>query len=389
MELIRGRWSKKYINCWEDKRDYDIMRRGSMRSHEMIANAYCEKFSPLELTREEKQAITEYWARFGIKIYDYQWHRMYYHATQNHDPRFIPDLVAGFVVYEYYNDRVYEHTWRDKNMFHRLLPQVPLPRELGRRTRGRYVQDETGYIAGEDDAALRTFARAVWQALGREDDVVVKKTRDTGFGKSVSKYRLSGEDDALQMLMQWRDCRDYVVQVCVRPHPVMASLNASSSNILRICSWRHGNDVDILYAAARVGAGDSFTDVSFVDGEERVHLVGITPDGYFADQMIDQYGRWVRDMPQGIRVPAWDAILEIIRGNHPLIDNFDIIGWDFTIDEAGEPVCFEWNISWPGTVLYQFANGGPLYGDRTEEILQFLQSEKNRDNYIPFYMRKR
>ncbi len=383
MELIRGRWIKKYINCWEDKRDFDIMRRAIMRSHEAIPAEYCERFSPPELTAEEKQEISRYWAQFGIKIYDYSYHRMYYHATGRHDPRFVPDLVAGLVLYEYYNDRAYENSWREKNMFHRLLPGVPLPKALGRRIRGRYYRDDLGYLP-ED---LRAFSQAAWEALGGPGDIVLKKTRDTGFGKSVSKYRAESPEDMEQILLGWQDCRDYVVQQCVRQHPVMASLNETSSNIMRICTWRHGNSVDVLYAAARVGAGSSFTDISYVDGEEQVRLVGISPEGEFADHMVDQYGRFVREIPRGLKAPAWDRILDIIRKNHPLLDNFDIVGWDFTVDEDENPICFEWNISWPGTVLYQFANGAPLYGDRTEAVFAFLQDDKNKANYIPFYMR--
>ncbi len=386
MELIRGRWSKKYINCWEDKRDYDIMRRGFMRSHEIIASDYCSKFNPPELTTEEKQEIAAYWAQYGIKIYDFDWHRMYYHATGVHDPRFVPDLVAGLVLYEYYNDRVYENTWRDKNMFHRLLPDVPLPKTLGRRIRGRYVHDDAGYLADDTDA-VKYFAHLVWNSLEGECNIILKKTRDTGFGRGVSKYRVSSESDVERIVSDWVKCSDYVIQVCIEQHEVMSSLNESSSNIMRICSWRHGNEVDILYAAARVGTGDSFTDVAFVNGEERVNLVGITEDGTFSSEMIDQYGRHVKTLPCDVKVPSWDKIIGIIKSNHILIDNFDIIGWDFTIDKNGNPVCFEWNISWPGTVLYQFANKSPLYGDKTDAILSFLKDERNRYNYVPYYMR--
>ena len=155
--------------------------------------------------------------------------------------------------------------------------------------------------------------------------------------------------------------------------------------MLRICSWRQGNNVDILFAAARVGVDNSITDITFVNGEERVNIVGIK-NGYFTDRMIDQDGQFVRKLQGDIRVPAWDEIVEIIKENHLLIDNFDIIGWDFTVNNQGKPICFEWNISWPGTVLYQYANG-PLYGDKTEEVFGFLKNEDNRFNYIPYYMR--
>lgn len=98
--------------------------------------------------------------------------------------------------------------------------------------------------------------------------------------------------------------------------------------------------------------------------------------------------RDVKELPHGMTVPGWEKITQIIKDNHPLVDNFDIIGWDFTIDKMENPVCFEWNIQWPGTVLYQYANG-PLYGNFTEGLFSFLNDNKNRDFYIPYYMQIR
>ncbi len=385
MELIRGRWHKKYINCWEDKRNYDILRRASLQNHEIIAKNYCAKFSPPLLSLHEKSQIDSYWEQFGIKIYDYDWHRMFYHATKVVDPRFVPDMIAGLVIYEYYNNQIFENTWRDKNMFHRLLPNVPLPKTLGRRIRGRYFHEAIGYIPN-DAHTLVNFSGAIWEAMGENDHIVIKNTSTTGFGRGVKKYRVTSEGDISQVLEQWQAYSDYIIQICVSPHKVMSFLNPISSNMIRIGSRRHDNEVDILYAAARVGVENSFTDVSFIDGEVRVNLVGISNEGCFSNEMVDQNGRHIKNLPIEVNVPSWDKIVNIIKDNHLLIEHFDMVGWDFTVDEEGNPICFEWNIQWPGTVLYQFANKRPLFGDKTDAILSFLKNQINRDNYIPYYM---
>lgn len=385
MELIRGRWSKKYINCFEDKRDYDIMRRGYMQSHEKIAGNYCEEFEPPELTLNEKKEITSYWGQFGIKIYDFNWHRMYYAVTGLHDPRFVPDLVAGMILYEYYNDKAYEYTWRDKNMFERLLPEVPMPKTYGKCIRNRLYIPNYGYLE-RNEAGTGAFIHEIWKMIRQPMDVVFKNTRDTGFGKSVMKYHITCEADIVSAIKEWAQCQNFIIQECIYQHNILKNFNETSTNMIRVCSWRHGTDVDILFAAARAGIPGSITDVSFVDGIEKVQLVGITKDGLFADRILDQNGRVIRMLPENTPVPAWDTIKNIIKRNHLLIDNFDIIGWDFTINEKNEPYCFEWNIQWPGTVLYQYTNG-PLYGEKTEELFDFLKIEKNRDNYIPHFMR--
>lgn len=77
---------------------------------------------------------------------------------------------------------------------------------------------------------------------------------------------------------------------------------------------------------------------------------------------------------------------DLVKHNHLLIDNFDIIGWDFTVDKTGHVICLEYNIYQPGLILYQYVNG-PLWGDKTDEMLAFLKDSKNRKKYIPFFIR--
>ena len=163
MELIRGRWTEQYINCPEDKRNYDYIMRGRARIHHELAYEYCEKFSPPELTAHEKKCISEYWSQFGIKIKDYSWHRMYYHVTGIHSPLFVPDYIAGHIVYAYYNDHAYEYTWRDKNMFDRLLPDVPLPYTYGKRCRGRYYLDS--HCISDGQTTRKTVASYIYSNI--------------------------------------------------------------------------------------------------------------------------------------------------------------------------------------------------------------------------------
>ncbi len=384
MELIRGRWSKKWINCREDKRDYDMMRRGFAQSHETLARNYCERLNVPPLSEQEKKDIVQYWAQFGIKINDFSYHAMYYHVTGIRDPRFVPDMIAGLVVYEYYNDSAYEDAWRDKNLFDRLLPDVPFPDTYGKCIRNRFVSTNGEYFA-RDEAGVLQFAKTVWETMKTPGDVIVKNSRDSGFGRGVEKFHVSCEEDAVNMIRHCENRTNFIIQKRIQQHHTLAAFNKSSTNMLRVCSWRHGNQVDILYAAVRAGVDGSITDVSFVDGVETVRLIGITPDGYFSDKMLDQDGICVKALPQNVAVPSWSKIEQIVKKNHLLVDNFDIIGWDFTIDETGDPKCFEWNVQWPGTVFYQYTNG-PLFGDKTEEVLAFLKEQKNRDNYIPYYM---
>ena len=58
---------------------------------------------------------------------------------------------------------------------------------------------------------------------------------------------------------------------------------------------------------------------------------------------------------------------------HPRLPYFNLIGWDFGIDQQGEPVLIEWNRA---PDLSQTAHG-PAFGEMTEEILLSLRHKPN------------
>ncbi len=94
-----------------------------------------KRINPPLLTDAEIKEIDAYWAQYGIKLDDYRWHQMYYHATGMRDPKFIPHNLADSVLYPYYNDREKSKIWTDKNYFERFLSTLTFPRALAQDQR--------------------------------------------------------------------------------------------------------------------------------------------------------------------------------------------------------------------------------------------------------------
>ena len=378
MGFVRGRWAKRYINSFEDKKNFDDEQKLHFSFRSEFAQRRCIEREYPELTKKDIVEIDSYWAQFGIKIEDHSWHRMYYAVTGSRDPRFMPDDFVGLCLYNYYNDSAYIDAWRDKNMFERLLPQLRFPEVLGRRVRGRY-QDESGSVLEKGHFARSILNRA------NGDYVIVKDARLSGHGRGVRKYKISNSDDVLLLINDWLSVDNYVVQRCVRQHEVLAAFNESSVNIVRLLTWRHGNEVDLLFAALRYGMPGEITDDCSREGVEILNVLGVDRDGRMHGEAYGLDGNIVRRFSQGRRVPSWDRMLECAKLAHLGLDNFDLVGWDFTVDRSGSPVCLEYNIQWPGTVVYQFACG-PYAGEYTGELCSFLLDETNRRNYLPYYM---
>ena len=101
------------------------------------------------LTGEEKCAIDDYWAQYGVRFRNYNSFLMNYTVTGRRDPRFIPDYFAYHVIYPYYNDLTKVSAYADKNKLPQILPSLRFQTVLGQRVRN-HVYDHSGSYCGEE-----------------------------------------------------------------------------------------------------------------------------------------------------------------------------------------------------------------------------------------------
>lgn len=77
----------------------------------------------------------------------------------------------------------------------------------------------------------------------------------------------------------------------------------------------------------------------------------------------------------GTVIPKFKDAVEIVLEAHAQIPKLKAIGWDVTISENYKPVIMEYNLKGMGIYYYQLANG-PLFGEYTEKIIQFLLKQR-------------
>ena len=374
------------------------------------AGTYLKNNDVPALTAQEKAEIDSFWAEYGVRILNYDYYRMFYHVTGKHDPRFIPDSIAHRVLLPYYNDAEKMRAYVDKNMFQRLLPDMPFPKMFGQCMNGhffgpdgRYVTDELtdeyvrlvydAFMEAESGKSNHTAENAGETASAATDGtnnvaenaaahaLIIKQSQRSFCGKGVSLCKVESPAD-LRRAIEENNSGNFLIQAAIRQHAFFRQFNESSVNIMRITSWRHGGDVEIFCPCIRYGIEGSHTDVAFVDGEEIVQVVGIGADGVIYEGGVTMSGKPLAPVIPDKQVPNWDKVVETVRRNHLQLPYFDLVGWDFTLDEAGNVVCIEYNLLHPGTIIYQFAHG-PLAGEHTEEFLSFLKDPANREKYLP------
>lgn len=355
-----------------------------IRKRYRLAKKFLKDNPQPKLSQSEKDEIDDFWKRYGVKFPDYSWFEMYYSVTGIRDPKFIPDPFVGGVLYAYYNDAKSIDGWDDKNLYDKLVSSVSFPKVYCHYYRGDYYDGSWNYYSPNelDKLSNLIFEEATSK---NEQDFVVKKTRNGSFGKGVQLLSFNSPQDITSILKSRKS--DFVIQEKVHQHPFFNQFNKSSVNILRVISFRHKGEIKILSASIRYGIEGAFTDVSFVKGKEIVNVCGINEDGIINERCANLDGRIAP--PQALKekvLPGFNEVIKQVKIAHQQLFPFGIVGWDIAIDINEKPVFIEYNIHWPGTMLYQYANG-PYGGKYTENLLEFLTDKDNQKRYIPGYFR--
>lgn len=346
-----------------------------------------------ELTDEQKKTIDEYWLQFGIKFKNYDWFRLYnYVWKKEFNPRFIPNDIYAYIVWPYYNNKLFTHAsedtnyfqlaWRDKNYFERFLPEILFPKCWIRKINGRLYDEKYRYINCKDEV----FS----EILKETDEVIVKDSWDSGEGRGVRKCKISTMID-LRNILNSTKSENLIIQEVIHQNEFFEAFNKDSVNVIRVNTLNINGKIVFLNATLRVGIEGSITDICYMNGEERVNVIGISEDGILQNYIVNQRGEKQSIASQvksekSIVVPQWDIILKSAIKGHEMLQHFDIIGWDFTVDDNNNVICIEYNIQRPGTVFYQYVNG-PFFGKYTDETLSFLKNKSNQAKYIPKWLR--
>ena len=164
---------------------------------------------------------------------------------------------------------------------------------------------------------------------------------------------------------------DFVVQQFISQHSSFARFNTSSLNTLRVTSLYLNGKFSTLSIALRMGQPGMAIDNWGGGGL----IVGVNVDGSLFEKGYDNNFKPFKShngvVFKSTILSQIPSLLELLKELHST--NFSLcklIGWDITYDESNEPVIIELNSSQPGLIAEQ-ACTGPIFGDRTEEVVQY------------------
>lgn len=297
---------------------------------------------------------------------------------------FVPQDYYGHKIESNLNDINTLLYVKDKNMYDRIfrVPEVIIPKTIFRCY--NYIFMDENYEIIEN----------IEEFINNIDQNIIIKQADYlhGGGEGVEKYVLtdgklmnsdkSGNLDAIVLKEKLKG--NFIAQEVVRQHPEMGKYHPSSVNTLKIYTYRSvkTNEVSIIMGSIRMGTGSTFLDnVSNGGLSVGLKIDRLANKAILREFGLDQWNNFFDEHPdtkvkfKDNDIPGFSLVNVAVKRLANLIPYQRLIGWDFSINEQGEPVLIELNTG-SGVWGLQATNGRPLFGDFTAEIKEYIVKNK-------------
>lgn len=322
------------------------------------------------LDRTQRKAVEEYYKKYcGHKV-PLAWHKYMYSRTGIFDIRYIPTSLYRIELIGRMNKWDRANIFSDKNLSEMLLPNIKQPKTIIKNINGYYYHD--GLPISEEKAI---------DLCSNLADVIIKPSLLEG-GKGVRSLSVVNgvtdfESKTIKVVFS-NYKKDFLIQEKIVQHKEMERLNPSSVNTIRVLTYRIGMDILLLYAVVRIGKAGMV-----VDNESQGGISAkINRDGTIAKFAYGAPGNEKVEFTdsgvvlEGYKIPYYKKVIEAAKQCHYQLPDFNIVGWDFCVDQDGNPVLIEWNSN---PDLSQTANG-PAFGEYTDLILSDIYNHLNTRN---------
>lgn len=331
-----------------------------------MQQSYCRaniKEGDSVLTPAQRKEIREYWEKISF-AYDYceDWCEMYTAKTGMYSPYYIPNELHYYFVENGSINFEYLRAFTDKNYLSSLFWDIKQPTTVLKRIKGLYYLNDFTPIT-EQQAITLLMENSM-------TGFVMKPSINSWGGRSIQFVHNTAltESQAKEMLQEQGN--NYIVQKLLKQSAALNVIHSESVNTMRIITILLDGEVNVLSACLRMGVGKSEVD-NFSQGGVGC---GIGSDGRLKPVGFDRWGNRVDCHPSGFHfencvIPNFDGVLATVKKAAIRVPQFGVASWDFALDDENTPVLIEYNVSQGGIDIHQY-NNGPLYGDKTDHIIE-------------------
>lgn len=344
-----------YIRFYRDRLEY---------SEGLIGN-YLKNGIPI--TQTDKDEIDAFWSHFLKpelieRVVDYRYYNLFKRLKKDGQrlSYYIPDSFYYTYIDDYFTNPQESRSHDNKNLYDLFFHDIKRPETVFRKINGMFL---------ESNYRIITQKEAVNKSKD-EGEVVLKIGKNSNGGHGVLFWNSSV--DGVDKLKDFLSSSENIVcQKVIKQHPDLSVLNPSSVNTIRLITIVFDSKVYMLSSFVRFGGKGSRVDNSHSGGL----ACGVDLQGRLKDPAYDLSANRYDYRPNGyqlhqIKVPSFDKCVGLVKELAPRFASVSrLISWDLSVDEKGEPILIEFELTFGGLNFHQICNG-PIFGDMTENVLK-------------------
>ena len=323
---------------------------------------FLHSFKNVHLTSQEKKAIRELWGNI-----DLTYHKMM-KSLCGFNPMYCSMQFYGSKILPVINPIIEGGGVKDKNLYDNYKHEILFPDTIVKNMGGIFIKD--GKVITQNEAI---------EICLRESEFIIKPSIESGRGRNVQKMNSASYEKINDTFKLYK--QDFIVQQIIKQSAMMEKLNPSSLNTIRINTLFLNGKVSVCARVLMFGVNGAI--VSNTADNFRVIL---RENGSFYDFATDKYLKKITCMNgmnfSSMQIPNYEHVENLAKEKHiKMFPHIGIIGWDFALGIDENFVCIEMNVRFPGIYYFQF-NGGPIFGDRTREIINYVNQNSAKKRVL-------
>ncbi len=323
------------------------------------------------LTKDEKERVKKLWG--GVSPCPVSRGFKYYEGLKKlrgFDERYLP--LSLYIPYfeRILNPDVFKKTLANKSLLELVYRDTcKVPKTILKSVGGILMDSENNVV--DTNKAI--------ELLEKSNGGLLKPSTETqqGFGiKLVTNEDIDSLIEKLRKNIPLIPSNDFILQEKVIQSDLTSVFNPTSLNCFRVSTLNMNGEVSVCSRALKCGPKDSVVDN--IGSGKRGVIVGVNEDGSLEEKGFYGNGEMSESHNnvtfKNKRIESFSKVISAALRLHSLTDSCKFIGWDIALDEDEEPILIEGNTIFPGVSFEQMCSG-PIFGDRTEEVIEFLRDE--------------
>lgn len=283
-------------------------------------------------------------------------------------------VFHGASADDYFRYRLWEKSGFEKSKFITYARSKSIIKKYNSKEKVKIFKEKklfndffNDYIC-RDWVCTDTCTKVDFAIFAKKYNKVICKPLEGGQGKGIFLYEYKDDSDAYAV---FKKTHSYIIEELIIQHPLLASINPTSVNTIRVVTFTYKGIAHIISCALRTGVKGAVVDNLHSNSSQcwaidiESGIVSTPSCGYDYQHKLIHMGSGVQVL--GMKMPNWENVKALVVAAAERIPEVGYVGWDVAISE--DKICLIEGNHDPGHDLMQMMDQVGKY-KRIQQIIK-------------------